>query len=451
MGLLDKVKKYTISDQGFPRGLQFVVLDVETSGLSPEENRIVELALVRSDGYKIIDSWVKLINPEGPVGPTEIHGISQEDVIGEPTFKDLHNEILEKIDGYAIIAHNARFDLSFLRSEFNRVGINLSYLPSICTFEASRYYLPDLGRRRLSDCCEFLGIDIENKHSAKGDATATSKLFSYFMTLGKDPEPRLSDLRILNNPGQIEISKYLGPTYSTKSSKNNSTRRAVPVSKSRKSLSEKLQKEDFTKILNKTYLDRELQYLEKLAEILIDSEISPEERQELFGLAKIYELTESELTSLNKDFLIAMSVLANKDERIDTNEKTELLKVVEILGFSEKDLKEFILSGKEIHHSKLAKKIENLPSDWNLGDPLRIGDKIVFTGCDPDWRYKTENLCSISGLFVSSSVSKKTKFLVSDGSYSGNKERDAKELGTRIVTPEEFETLLKYIQPNIQN
>ena len=175
MSLLNKLMKLSKNELVLPKLNEFVVIDVETSGLNPEENRIVEISLIRSDGQNITDKWTHLINPQGSVGPTEIHGISQEDVSDEPTFSDLQSEIIQRIDGFALIAHNARFDLAFLRSEFNRLGKSPSYLPSICTFEASRYYLPNLNRRRLSDCCNYLGIEIQNKHSAEGDAVATSK------------------------------------------------------------------------------------------------------------------------------------------------------------------------------------------------------------------------------------------------------------------------------------
>ena len=72
---------------------------------------------------------------------------------------------------------------------------------------------------------------------------------------------------------------------------------------------------------------------------------------------------------------------------------------------------------------------------------------MVFTGCDPEIRASLESQSKKVGVAISSSVSIKTKILVTDGSYVGNKANDAAKFGTRIVTPEEYKTLLKYVQP----
>ena len=91
--------------------------------------------------------------------------------------------------------------------------------------------------------------------------------------------------------------------------------------------------------------------------------------------------------------------------------------------------------------------LKELPKDWNLGEPLRVGQKVVFTGCEPALRSRLESQSKKLGVAISSKVSAKTSFLITDGSYVGNKANDAAQFGTRIVTPEDFKLLLKYIQP----
>ena len=98
---------------------------------------------------------------------------------------------------------------------------------------------------------------------------------------------------------------------------------------------------------------------------------------------------------------------------------------------------------------KLSDRLAPLPDGWKLGEPLRVGQNVVFTGCDPDQRARLENDSRKVGVTIASGVSKKTSMLVTDGGYVGNKANDARALGIRLVTPDEYEILLKYIQPSL--
>ena len=160
-----------------PRSLGgFAVIDVETTGLSPQGDRILELAILRTDrGGRVLDEWVTRFNPQGPVGATHIHGITEADVAHARVFAEVIPELNARLTGLAMVAHNARFDLAFLRSEFARAGWALPLLPSLCTLDASRFYLPDLDRRRLPDCCTASGIRLLDAHSAMGDARAMQR------------------------------------------------------------------------------------------------------------------------------------------------------------------------------------------------------------------------------------------------------------------------------------
>jgi len=103
-------------------GARYVVLDVETTGLSPQRDRVLELALATVDGSgRVIEEWATRINPQGPVGATHIHGITAADVARAPVFSDVLGEVTHRLTGGAVVAHNAAFDLAFLRAEFARV------------------------------------------------------------------------------------------------------------------------------------------------------------------------------------------------------------------------------------------------------------------------------------------------------------------------------------------
>ncbi|WP_281270804.1 3'-5' exonuclease [Frondihabitans australicus] len=125
-------------------------------------------------------------NPEGPVGATHVHGITDADVARAPYFRDVAPTIAASIAGLPIVAHNANFDLAFLRTEFAGAGWDLPWLPSYCTLNASHLHLPDMDRRRLIDCCWTLGIQLQDAHSALGDARATAGLLSVYLGTAVD-------------------------------------------------------------------------------------------------------------------------------------------------------------------------------------------------------------------------------------------------------------------------
>lgn len=178
-------------------GEGFVVIDVETTGLSPNADRILELAVVRTDerGH-VMEEWSSRFNPQGPVGATKIHGITAADVRHAPLFTDRIDEIVDRLQGAAVVAHNARFDTAFLRGEFARAGWQMPWLPTLCTLEASRHYLSDLDRRRLPDCCHAAGIRLTHAHSALGDARATADLLAYYLDPNTHPGPRHEHLTL---------------------------------------------------------------------------------------------------------------------------------------------------------------------------------------------------------------------------------------------------------------
>jgi len=459
MGLFEKVKRFSVvssqSAETTPNGNygKFVVIDVETTGLNPGEHRIVELCLLTVEDGDVKEIWNQRFNPEGPVGKTEIHGISDADVADAPLFRNVIQELTSRIKDVVLVAHNARFDLAFLRSEFERSGIKSPWLPSICTLQASNYYQPHLSRRRLSDCCEDLGIEITGAHTANGDSIATAKLFHHYLSPDKSPKPRVEDLELIRNPNSGGKPSYsakntnpvvrqrIEQSYSEKSMQiSNSSYRELVKLLAACSLAEVLSTENFP---------HESAYLEKVIEFLSDGQISESESAELKSLAEIYELTEKQMTLGHRTLVKALALQALKDETVSVSERDELINVAESLGLSSKIVTEIIKEAKADRVQTLSKNLLVLPSSWKLGDPLRVGQKVVFTGCDPEHRARLESESTKNGVTIQSKVSLKTTFLVTDGSYVGNKANDAAAMGVRVVTPDEYELLLKYLQPAI--
>jgi DNA polymerase-3 subunit epsilon len=171
----------------------YAVIDFETSSLSPKDGRAVEMAIVLTDtAGMVVHEWDSLFNPEGDVGATHIHQISQDEADSAPRFSDVADEVVDLLQGVALVAHNASFDLPFLRMELERAGIDVPDIESVtwCTYKSSRYYLPLLERRKLSDCCAAAGVSVIGAHTALGDTRATAKLLAYYLSADVDPEPR---------------------------------------------------------------------------------------------------------------------------------------------------------------------------------------------------------------------------------------------------------------------
>ncbi len=164
---------------------QIVAIDVETTGLSPNRDRIVEVALVGLDKSANPDwSWQSLINPgrQIPAQATAIHGITSREVAAAPAFSDLSDEILQSLQGKILMAHNLQFDAQFLRAEIRRSGRKMPALHGVDTLDLARRYGWRAGSsHRLGDLCRQYGIQTSNLHRALGDAMATCRLLQVMM------------------------------------------------------------------------------------------------------------------------------------------------------------------------------------------------------------------------------------------------------------------------------
>ena len=157
----------------------FVIIDVETTGGSPRNSKITELAIYKYDGEKIIDEFITLLNPEQPIPEfiVRLTGIKDEMVLKSPRFYEVAKEVVEFTKDCIFVAHNVAFDYGMLRSEFKHLGFDFR-LPHLCTVRAARYVLPGHKSYSLGNISRELGIEINGRHRAGGDALATTKLMT---------------------------------------------------------------------------------------------------------------------------------------------------------------------------------------------------------------------------------------------------------------------------------
>ncbi len=159
----------------------FAVVDVETTGLSPEEERIVEVGVVILDPAGVeLSSFCTLVDPDRHPGPTHVHGISPQMLAGAPTFTSIQPFLAHQLSGRVVVGHNVEgFDLAFLRAECRRAGgdeLVPAYVPTVDTLEVAQRHLGLPCRARLVDCCSHFGLSWDDHHSALGDARVTAAL-----------------------------------------------------------------------------------------------------------------------------------------------------------------------------------------------------------------------------------------------------------------------------------
>lgn len=157
---------------------EFVVVDIETTGLNPKTDRITEIAAYKINNGEITDTFKSLVNPEMEIleGIVELTGITNEMVKDADKVDKVLKSFIEFCGNAIIVAHNAEFDLSFIKHNLSLIGIE--YKPIIIdTLSLTRGLFPDLKRFRLNDACEALGVELKNHHRADNDAGATVSVF----------------------------------------------------------------------------------------------------------------------------------------------------------------------------------------------------------------------------------------------------------------------------------
>jgi DNA polymerase-3 subunit epsilon len=161
----------------------YAVIDVETTGGSPANDRIIEIAVIMFDGNRITDTFTTLVNPKKQIDPyvTKLTGITDNMVLSAPTFEDIHQKILELTHEAIFVAHNVKFDFGIIRQEYKRLGIDFNRR-QLDTVNLARKVLPGFNSYSLGNICHSLGIEITDRHRAFGDAEATVKLLEIILS-----------------------------------------------------------------------------------------------------------------------------------------------------------------------------------------------------------------------------------------------------------------------------
>ena len=157
----------------------FVALDLETTGLTPMIDRIVEIGAVKFKDGQEIDTFHKLIDPEMPISPNAfaVNGITDEMLKGKPTIENVLPDFIEFIGNDVPIAHNATFDAVFLSYDIRRFGLDVPDIPIIDTCSLPKFYFPSLDSYSLANLSTDLNIKSEGLHRALADAKLCMEIF----------------------------------------------------------------------------------------------------------------------------------------------------------------------------------------------------------------------------------------------------------------------------------
>ena len=162
----------------------YAIVDIETTGLGAQGNKITEISIFVHDGKQVIKEFTTLVNPESPIGYriSGLTGITNDMVRSAPKFYEIARDVLEYTNDCIFVAHSVNFDYNVIKHELNALGAEFKR-KKLCTVRLSRKLIPGQRSYSLGNLCSTLGIDIKNRHRARGDAAATVILFEKLLVL----------------------------------------------------------------------------------------------------------------------------------------------------------------------------------------------------------------------------------------------------------------------------
>jgi DNA polymerase-3 subunit epsilon len=185
-------------------GHEFALVDVETTGLSAQSDRIVQVAVRQVDRYgKTQNVWHSLVDPGRDPGPTHIHAITSEMLTGAPRFTAVAPMVAELIAGRVLVAHNAVFDWGFLQAESLRCVVGLESSHRLCTLALARRLDLDVRDFKLGTLAGWARIRQRQAHSAVDDVRVLEAIFLKLMTeatRGQVPLPMSANTPAVRQP-----------------------------------------------------------------------------------------------------------------------------------------------------------------------------------------------------------------------------------------------------------
>jgi len=425
----------------------YAVIDFETTGLSPKyHHRVVEIGLVHvaPDG-QLEGTFETLIDPGRDLGPSHIHGIRGADVVDAPAFGEVAGRLIDLLRGRVLVAHNARFETTFLRAELLRVGVASPVADdaALCTMKLATTYLPGSGRK-LADCCAAFDIPLVDAHEALSDARATAQLLGSYLEAGK------RDRHVWQSWGE-QSARTPWPVHDSGRASWVPRKRGATLGVERASFLDRTT--DRAEPLSGT--DDETSYAAMLDRALSDGFLSVSETQELADLAGALGLTPRRRAELHREYFDSVVFAAWSDGVITPDERREIESVATMLDITRfavqaalsPDAARYSLVDPALSAGRRsssteggsARTITGSGAAWRLG----AGDVVVLTGEMSSPRSHVEDLITATGAEVRTGVTKKTTLLVAaDADSLSGKAQKARQYGVPILAEDELHRLL---------
>ncbi len=192
---------------------EFTVFDIETTGLSNINDEIIEIGAVKIKEGKIIDTFETFVNPKIPISSfiTKLTGIDESMVKDAPSIEEILPKFLEFASNSVLVAHNANFDVSFIKSKAKKFNLNVNNAV-LDTLELSRHLYKDLKNYKLDTLADHLQVKLEHHHRAVDDAMATAEIF--IKTIDRLKElgvEKVKDINAILKESEVDIRKL--PVY----------------------------------------------------------------------------------------------------------------------------------------------------------------------------------------------------------------------------------------------
>ena len=170
----------------------YVAFDIETTGLNPEHNEIIEIGALKVREGKVVDRFIRFIESEAGIPPmiTQLTGITNDMVEGVGNCGEVLPEFLEFCEQDTLVGHNVQFDFSFVKTKAKELGYTYDHM-GIDTLKIAKVVHADLPSRKLGALCEYYHIENEAAHRAYHDALATAKLYQSMAHFYEEKEPKV--------------------------------------------------------------------------------------------------------------------------------------------------------------------------------------------------------------------------------------------------------------------
>nr|WP_320119780.1 exonuclease domain-containing protein [uncultured Marinifilum sp.] len=404
---------------------QFAIISLETTGISPQHgDHLVELAIqtVNWNG-ELLDSYETLIHPGIDMEGFQIHGITDAMVKNAPSVSEIVPDILSRLNGKTIVAHDLDFALAFLEPILNG---NIPKLQGICTLKLFNLVAPNSGLRRLKQLCTYYDIDFAVNHTAKSDSLATAKLFSILKNLYAQ---------------QFEIEKFVEEFLHVSKIEDCPKERNIFMKRKEAKNIANIQKTKLYDLLNRLTSNAGdsvpvRQYLNVLDRALADRILEEKEIISLVDLATNYKLSKEQVMEIHEEYLRKLIRIYLLDEILTNIEMDDLNLVSELLCILPKELDLLIKYERTkitITTPGVQKQLKSL-----------AGKSVCFSGhlnCKINGkridRELAQQLVKERGLIVKRVVSKNVNYLITahaeQFSGKGRKNRKAMEYHVNVI------------------